>query len=138
MDAERPLDASDQARSFVGAELLAARKAKDALAVSVLRSLAAAIDNAGAVPVPEGAQRTDPRASSHHVAAGGHMGATEAPRRRLGAADLEALFALEVARRRETAKTCFALARPVEAQRALDELSLLEPLVARIQAFLTR
>ena len=134
MDAERSRDLSDHARNFVGSELLGARKAKDALTVSVLRSLAAAMDNAGAVLVPESAQRTDLGASSQHVAVGGPTGASEAPRRHLGAKDLKALFAVEVERRRETAKTCLAVGRPVEAQRALDELSVLEPLVARLQA----
>jgi uncharacterized protein YqeY len=125
-------DLSAEIRGEVGSALTQAMKARDAPAVAALRGLAAAIDNAGAVPLPSEGPSTS-IAVSRSLAVGAAAGASETPRRLLSAADLQALIAREIQRRREAAATFADLGRPADADRALAELAALGPLLGRLQ-----
>jgi uncharacterized protein YqeY len=125
-------DLSAEIRSEVGAALTQAMKARDGAAVAALRGLAAAIDNAGAVPLPPDGPSTS-IAVSRSLAVGAAAGASETARRLLSAADLEALIALEIQSRREAAASFAALGRPADADRARAELAALLPVLARLQ-----
>jgi uncharacterized protein YqeY len=103
------------------AELLGARKRRDAVAVAALRSALAAIANAEAVP-----PSAHPVASSEHVAgAATGLGAAEVPRRVLTPEDVAAILQNEVAERRHAATDYAALGRDAEAQRLRDEAAVL-------------
>ncbi|MFI5625929.1 hypothetical protein ACIA03_20860 [Nocardioides sp. NPDC051685] len=87
------------------ADLLTARKARDATATAVLRSTLAAIANAEALPVTETALSTDGMASGSASAEGPiagaaiGVGATEAARRDLTDDDVRAVISGELAER---------------------------------------
>jgi uncharacterized protein YqeY len=107
-------------------DLRAAMKARAALEVSVLRGLIAAIDNAGAVAIaPDQAARYGgPGETSPHVVTGG--GPAEVERRRLGAADVQALLGEELRVRQAAVQEFGRLARDVDAQRARDEAAVVK------------
>ncbi|RBY85407.1 hypothetical protein [Blastococcus sp. TF02A-26] len=86
-------DAAGELRARLRAGLVAAMKARQPETVSALRTAIAAIDNAEAVEVPEGA----PVAGSEHVAgARVGVGAAEAQRRTLSLDEVRALLAQQV------------------------------------------
>jgi uncharacterized protein YqeY len=99
---------ADALKKRLRADLAAAMREKRGVATAALRALLAAIDNAEAVPVPEGAQRY----VSH--AFGG--GSNEVPRRNLSHTDLEAVIARELAERRDAAAELERLAQHGRAQ----------------------
>ncbi len=96
-------------RATLAAELKAAMKARDKVALAALRSLSARVANAEAVPVD-----VMPRAGAVEAAAIG-VGVADAERRTLTAADLQALVSDEVAEHEEAARQREALGRIDEA-----------------------
>jgi len=89
-------------RARLRAALLAARKARDAAAVSALRTALSAIDNAEAVAPP--AQAADVDAQSEHIAGtAGPLGSGEAVRAELSEDDVRAIVAAEIEDRRAAA-----------------------------------
>jgi uncharacterized protein YqeY len=108
--------------------LTAARKARDATAVSALRSAIAAIDNAGAVdiqapgPVVEGGSRI--------VGTVGALGTGEAARRELGPDDVRALLESEVEARHAAARTYEEHGRDDRAATLREEASVIASLLS--------
>jgi uncharacterized protein len=99
-------------RARIAQELRVAMKARDASRMTALRSLAAALDNATAVPMPA---RILPNEK------------IEVPRKALSLEDVRAVLRREIAERRDAAFTlrahaCFEEAAAVEA-----EIAVLEP-----------
>lgn len=89
-------------RERLRAALLSARKARDATAVSALRTALAAIDNAEAVAPP--AQAAGVEAQSEHIAGtAGPLGSGEAARAELTEDAMRAIVAAEVDERRAAA-----------------------------------
>jgi uncharacterized protein len=83
-------------------DLTAALKTRDRVAVAALRSALAAIANAEAVPVD---RPSDSAAGNEHVAgAASGLGAAEAERRHLTAADLRSIVEKEVRERSAAAQ----------------------------------
>jgi uncharacterized protein len=101
--------------------LAAALKARDAAAVSALRSALAAIDNAGAV---NSAQAPRPDNGPIGGAVSG-LGAGEVARRPLGPDDVRALVAAEIEHRRAAAREYAALGLCDRAERLQAEADLL-------------
>ncbi len=101
--------------------LTAAVKARDAVAVSALRSALAAIENAGAVDSAHA-----PRPDSGPIAgAVPGVGAGEVARRTLSPEDVRAVVAAEVEHRRTAAREYVALGRPDRAERLRAEADIL-------------
>ena len=98
--------------------LTTALKARDAVAVSALRSALAAIENAGAVD----ASHVPPPGSGPIAGAVDGLGAAEVERR---AVDVCAVVAAEVEQRREAAREYAALGRPDRADRLHAEADVL-------------
>lgn len=89
-------------RARLRAALLAARKARDAAAVSALRTALSAIDNAEAVA--PAARAAGAEAQSEHVAGtAGPLGSGEAARVDLSEDDVRAIVAAEIEERRAAA-----------------------------------
>ena len=85
------------ARSLLRAELTAAMKSRDRVAAGALRSVLGALDNAEAVEAPP----TTTVATSEYVAAAAvGLGAAEADRRTLTAAEIRTIVEREIADRR--------------------------------------
>jgi uncharacterized protein len=98
-------------RTRIARDLRVAMKARDASSVAALRSLAAALDNATAVPIPS---RILPNES------------TEVPRKELSQEDVHAVLMREIAERRDaalklTAHACLEAAAAVKAEIAVLE-----------------
>ncbi len=96
----------ERVRARIAQELRVAMKARDASRVSALRSLAAALDNATAVPMPS---RILPNEN------------VEVPRKALSLEDVRAVLTREIAERRDAAFTltahgCFEEAAVVKAE----------------------
>lgn len=96
----------ERVRARISQELREAMKARDAARVAALRSFAAAIDNATAVPVPSRAGAND---------------RAEVPRKVLSREDVRAVLMCEIAERRDaafmlTSHACFEEAAAVEAE----------------------
>jgi uncharacterized protein YqeY len=130
-----PGDANDL-RARLRRALPPAIKARDQTAVAALRSALAAIDNAEAVqagnpppPAPaadEGPGPTAGGASETPVAgAVAGVGAGEVERRRLTAAETEAIVRREVSERRTAARAYQEAGRPEQAERLRAEAELL-------------
>ena len=102
------VDAAEIVRQRLQADLRSALKQRASLEVSVLRSLIAAIDNAGAVALEPG--RPPPR---HEV-----------ERRHLGFDEIEAILLREYEARRIAAEQLARLGRPAESARANEEMSV--------------
>jgi uncharacterized protein YqeY len=101
--------------------LTAAMKARDAVAVSALRSALAAIENASAVDATQAPQPdTGPIAGA---IAG--LGACEVARRPLGPEEVRALVAAEVEHRRAAAQEYADLGRTDQAERLRAEADVL-------------
>jgi len=96
--AEPTHDAAAALTARLRDDLKAAMKARNALDIAVLRVMIAALDNAQAVPLPEGRQR--------YVVREFGDGSAEAPRLRLAEEDIRRLLSQEV-RDREDAATQF-------------------------------
>lgn len=101
----------ERVRGRIAQELRVAMKAHDAPRVTALRSLAAALDNATAVPMPA---RILPNEK------------VEVPRKALSLEDVRAVLTREIAERRDaafilTSHACFEEAAAVEAEIAVLE-----------------
>jgi len=105
----RDMGSVEEWRATLAAEVKAAMKARDKVALAALRSLAARVANAEAVPVD-----VMPRAGAVEAAAIG-VGAADAERRMLTMADLRALVAAETEEHEEAARHREALGRIDEA-----------------------
>jgi uncharacterized protein YqeY len=105
--------------------LTTAMRARDRVAVAVLRSTLAAIDNAEAVDRPAGADR---RLAIEQIPAG--AGATEAERRVLSQAQVEQIVRAEMAERERAAREYDRAGRPDVAERLRSEASVLAPHLA--------
>lgn len=105
--------------------LPAALKARDRAAVSALRSALAAIDNAGAVDVAPAAGP----AATHPTVAGTAVGvgATEADRRHLAAAQLTAIVRAEITERETAAHDYEQRGHPDRAAHLRAEAAALTP-----------
>jgi len=104
-------------------DLKAALKSRDRAAIMALRSALAAIDNAEAVPV---GQAPGLAAGNEHVAgAAVGLGASEAPRRDLTAADLRSIVENEVRERDNAAEEYERLGRTEQAERLRAEAAVL-------------
>jgi uncharacterized protein YqeY len=118
-----PGDANDL-RARLRRALPPAIKARDQTAVAALRSALAAIDNAEAVEAgnpPPPAPRPAPAVAGAVVG----LGAGEVERRRLTAADTEAIVRREVSERRTAARAYQEAGRPEQAERLRAEADLL-------------
>jgi uncharacterized protein len=101
-------------RAALRAGLSAALKARDADALAALRIAIAAIDNAEAVPSPEGGA---PTTSAHVAGAGRGPGSTEAARRSLSADEAHAILRGQITERTDEADRYQALGQPDAAER---------------------
>jgi hypothetical protein len=102
------VDAAADLRQRLQSDLRAAMKARARRDVAVLRQLIAAIDNAGAVPVPP---KTE-------------LNQCEVERRSLGIDDIRALLQHEFDLRRRAADEFSSLGRTVEAESAKFEIDV--------------
>ncbi|MDR0416444.1 MAG: hypothetical protein LBH76_03855 [Propionibacteriaceae bacterium] len=113
----------ETATTAIRAQLTSAVRAKDAPAIAAWRSLLSRLDNACAVPAPPAAE---PTAASEHIAgAVAGVGAAEAPRRDLSAAEIEAIVAAEAASRSEAADWLDQAGRDRESTAARYQAKLL-------------
>jgi uncharacterized protein len=108
--------------------LTSALKARDADALTALRTALAAIDNAQAVPAAE----PDMTAGSAHIAgAGSGPGSTEAARRRLGGGELRDILRDQIAEYAREADRYDALGRADAAERLRRQARALTGYVPR-------
>jgi uncharacterized protein len=105
--------AEERLRAQLSAALRSAMKGRDAVRISALRSLLAALDNASAIDLS-----TVPRPAAFAASA-------EALRRELSAQEVTELLAREIAERQAAAARLHSLGRTEQAERALAELSVL-------------
>ena len=105
-------DAELAFRARLAADLKTALKTRDAAEISAVRSLIAAIDNAGAVATP-----------AKNVPVYGQSG--DVPRRDLSPADLEHLLGAEIAEREEAVATYEAGGQRDAAERLRAQLRVL-------------
>jgi len=119
---------ADEWRTRLRGQLLAARKDRDAVRTSALRSALSAIDNA---ETPDGA-RLD--ASSSETIAGGvvGLGAAEVARRQLSDEQIRALISAEVDERLTAADEFTAGGHPQRAATLRDEAALLTDLLGDV------
>jgi uncharacterized protein len=110
-------DPAETLSARVRADLQIAMAARRTEEVRLLRALLAAIDDAQAVPLPEGHQRYSPRAFGD--------GSGEVPRIRLSAERIEALVTAEIDARLEAAGQMAGLDRPDRADALQAEAALL-------------
>jgi len=109
-------------RDALRRDLASAMKARDADAVSALRTVIAAIDNAEAVPVPD----ESPATTSGHVAgARAGLGAAEAARRDLTGSQQQAILSDQITGYTTEADRYEALGHPDAARRLRDQARLL-------------
>jgi len=101
----------ERLRARIAQELPVAMKARNAARVAALRSLAAALDNATAVPIPS---RILPNEN------------VEVPRRVLSLEEVRAVLMREIAERRHAAVTLTTHARLKEAAAVEAEIEVLE------------
>jgi uncharacterized protein YqeY len=100
-------------RKRLKSDLLSSMKSKDTVAISVLRSLLAALDNASAVPV-----------DATHVRVFGRSG--DVPGKALSAADCEDILTEELRSRSVAAAEYVRLGRDTEAARLRAEIAVVE------------
>ena len=109
-------------RDALRRDLASAMKARDPDAVSALRTVIAAIDNAEAVPVPD----ESPATTSGHVAgARAGLGAAEAARRDLTGSQQQAILSDQITGYTTEADRYEALGHPDAACRLRDQARLL-------------
>jgi len=113
------LDASRQ-------DLTTALRARDAVAVSALRSALAAVGNAEAVPVPDAGGTGGATVGEHVAGARVGLGAGEVERRVLSEGDVVALVRAEVDERLAAAAQVEALGRADVAERLRAEAAVLQ------------
>jgi uncharacterized protein len=101
----------ERVRERIAQELRVAMKARDISRVAALRSFAAALDNATAVPIPS---RIPPNES------------VEVPRKALSPEDVRTVLMREIAERRHAALTLAAHARLEQAAAVEAEIGVLE------------
>jgi uncharacterized protein len=108
--------------------LTQAMTSRDSVAVAAVRSALSAIANAEAIaPLEAGSKRP----SSEHVAgAVAGLGAAEAARRQLSAADADAIVAAEISDRRSAADDYERMGRADQAERLRREADVLADLLA--------
>jgi uncharacterized protein len=111
-------------RADLRAELARAIKARDAVAATALRSALAAVENAEAVDAARVPKAGTGDARVARSLAG--LGAGEAERRALTAAEVEAIVRAEVTDRQAAAREYRRLGRPDQADRLLAEAGVLE------------
>lgn len=103
-------DSAQRLRILLADELRAALLARDREMVSTIRSVTAALDNAGAVPQTE-------------VPAFGSARPAEVPRKRLDDADVVAILTAEMAERSSAADEYEALGQPGQAKKFRDSVA---------------
>lgn len=101
-------DAAEAVRKRLQSDLRSAIKARAAREVAVLRQLIAAIDNAGAIPLPPKTELIQ----------------SEVERRCLGSNDIQCLLQREFDIRRHAAHQFSTLGRRVEAEKAKFEMDV--------------
>jgi hypothetical protein len=111
-------DYAAKLRARLGEDLRAARKARDRPAIDTCRSLMAALDNAGAVPLDESAPRCPA------------PGPAEVGRRELSSADVTALLRREAQERTAAADEYERYGRPLEAVGLRAGAAVIERLIA--------
>ena len=109
-------------RAALRRDLVSAMKAREAQAVSALRTAIAAIDNAEAVPAAEASQ---PTTSTHFAGARAGVGATEAARRELSDGDIRAILGDQIASYAREADGYDAVGQADAARRLRDQARLL-------------
>lgn len=109
-------DASTSTKDLLRKDLRVALRAREALTVSTLRSLIAAIDNAQAVPVADAHQRYIVRPFSD--------GSAEATRRALSETDVRRILEEELAVRARSATECECHGRLEAASRLRAEAAI--------------
>lgn len=117
---------ADQLRDRMRADLLAARKARDADAVTALRTALAELDNAEAVAP----SAIDDPGSEHVAGATAGVGSSEAERRELALPQVRALLRSQVEERTTEAARYDDLGRPDDAERLRREAAALGPYLA--------
>lgn len=111
--------------NHIRSALTAALRARDAVAVSALRSALSALANAAAVPAPSGSTAT----AGPIAGAAAGVGATEVPRRALTVAQQHDVLAAEVDERRTAAATAAEHGLAGHAARLLAEADVLSRLL---------
>jgi uncharacterized protein YqeY len=109
-----------------------ALRARDTIAVSALRTVLSAIDNASAVPV-----ESTPAAATggpHFVGAVSGLGAAEAERHTLTEPEVEQIVRTEVAERQAAAHSYDQAGHPDQAERLRREASVLMSVIQRAKA----
>jgi uncharacterized protein len=115
-------DDAQALRATLRADLVTAMKLRRPEAVAALRTAIAAIDNAEAVDVPDGAAGV---ASEHVAGARTGVGSTEVQRRVLSVGEVRALLRAQVEERRTEADRLDAYERPDPARRLRLEADVL-------------
>ena len=92
-------DGGARLRAALGVALKDAMRARDPLAASALRTALGAIGNAEAVVVTSSSRTSPATGSPHFAGAVAGLGAGEAARRRLSAAEVEAIVRAEIVER---------------------------------------
>lgn len=110
-------DVAEALRQELGRDLLLAMKAKDAIAVSALRSVLSALDNASAVPV-----------STVAAPVFGRNG--DVPRRELSDLDCRSIIEAEVSARVQAAQEYARVGRDDVAARLREEQAIVERYVS--------
>lgn len=105
-----------QIREQMKADLTQAMKARDSLAVTTLRSVLGAIDNAEAIPVTEAKFPVEPVVGKSN----------EAPRKILTTDDIRRILEHEVAERRAASAQYARLGQQTEAERLQKTAGLIE------------
>jgi len=101
----------ERLRERIAQDLRIAMKARDSLRVAALRSFAAALDNATAVPIPSRILPNDN---------------VEVPRKNLSVEDVRAILIREIAERRHAASKLTEHARLEESAAVEAEIAILE------------
>lgn len=119
----------DRLRARIRADLTAAMKSRDKIAVAAVRTALAAFDNAEAIPVPPPAD--GPPVTSEYVAGTGvGLGSTEAARRVLTLDDLHAVLRAQIDERTAEADTYRAHGQAEAADRLGREADVLRAYLA--------
>jgi uncharacterized protein len=115
-------------RAQLRADLTSALKARDRVAIAALRSALSALENAEAVVVADAGPIVD--GTEHVAGASVGVGATEATRRELTAADVRAVLRDEVAQRITAADEYLGLNQADAAERLRAEAAVLSHYLA--------